>query len=32
MNPRIQNNFQVEPFKCYWSMNANLYYDCNGES
>ena len=32
MNPRIQNNIQVEPFKWYWSMNANLYYDCNGES
>ena len=32
MIPRIQNNFQVEPFKCYWSMNANLYYDCNGKS
>ena len=24
--------FFVEPFKWYWSMNANLYYDCSGES
>ena len=33
VNQEIQNIFlSVEPFKWNWSMNANLYYDCNGES